>query len=405
MSIVVLMLSLTALPAAAQTFSVIHVFNGNKTDGSSPQAGLIADSTGNLYGTAAYGGLLDFGIVFELPVTGGEKILHNFTSNWDGAFPRAGLTLDPAGNLYGTAGVGGFEGCGDIGCGLVFKLSPDGKEAAPHIFKGQSDGGFPLAGVIRDSLGNLYGTAGADGIFTGACVPYGCGVVFKIDPAGHESVLHGFTGPPDGNGPVTQLVRDANGNLYGATEWGGSNGCNNGTGCGMIFKLDPAGHEIALYTFTGGADGGTPSRGSLAIDALGNLYGATSLGGYLSCSLGKGLGCGVVFKVDPAGNETVLYAFHGMADGGLPMGGVDRDSNGNLYGTASQGGDVSGSCTSVGCGVVFKLSPSGRQTVLHSFHFTDGAAPLGTLLLRQGIVYGTTVGGGSYAGVVFQLRP
>jgi len=396
--------------AAAQAFSVLHTFSGTtRRDGSSPYPGLTADSAGNFYGTTYDGGVFDFGTVYQLPATGGEKILHNFTGGLDGAYPTGSLILDAAGNIYGTTKVGGDPVCGDIGCGVVFQVSPQGKLTILYTFKGLSDGAYPIAGLIRDGLGNLYGTASAGGFSTGACAPIqGCGVVFKLDPTGREVVLYSFAGSPDGAAPVAPLLRDATGNLYGTTEWGGSSGCFGAVGCGVVFKLDRAGNETVLHSFTGGIDGGNPGYGGLTGDPGGNLYGTTSHGG-LSCGLGNGTGCGVIFKVDPAGTETVLYSFTGAADGGVPLAGVIRDTKGNLYGTASEGGVFPATCGTKGCGLIFKLSPSGNETVLHSFQGTDGGTPYGaTLLSNKGYLYGTTLSGGigRYPfGVAFKLLP
>jgi uncharacterized repeat protein (TIGR03803 family) len=273
---------MTASPASAQGFSVIHTFStGTTKDGYSPYPGLTADPAGNLYGTTQYGGLFDFGTVFELPATGGEKVLRNFTGNLDGGYPVGGLILDAAGNIYGTTRVGGYPNCGDIGCGVVFKLSPTGKYTVLHAFKGQSDGSYPLGGLIRDGLGNLYGTADGGGILTGVCASVGCGVVFKLAPSGHVAALYTFTGLADGLGPMAPLVRDAVGNFYGTTEWGGVGSCGNGIGCGVVFKLDRAGNETVLHSFTGGTDGANPIFGGLTLDSDGNLYGTTN--GAVTC--------------------------------------------------------------------------------------------------------------------------
>jgi len=395
--------------ASAQSFSVVYDFKGTAWgDGGLPNSALTADSAGNLYGTTSLGGKYDFGTVFELPVSGGEKILHHFTGGWDGGYPGSALALDPSGNVYGTTWAGGNLLCGDIGCGVVFRLSPQGIEKVLHTFTGNDDGAFPLGGVIRDSTGNLYGTASGGGTQTGDCAGFlGCGVVFKLDTASHMSTLYRFSGAPDGLGPANSLTRDAAGNLYGTTRSGGDTACGL-HGCGVVFKLDGNGRETVLHAFGGGSDGTTPDQGPLPLDAASNLYGTTAYGGDLGCTL-YSAGCGVVFKLDPTGNETVLYTFHGAADGGFPFGGVILDSKGNLYGTASAGGTTGGSCFTSGCGVVFKLSPSGEETVLHSFQFTDGDIPSGTLLLHKGYLYGTAAVGGhanpAYDGTVFRLRP
>src|SRR5208282_5203280 len=181
----------------------------------------------------------------------------------------------------------------------------------------------------------------------------GCGTVFKLDPTGKFTVLHTFHGA-DGAGPNGSLVPDNAGNLYGMTFYGGYlSGCA-GIGCGVVFKLDKSGKETMLYSFKGGADGAEPAA-SVVRDEQGNLYGTTNLGGNFNGSLCSGVGCGVVFKLDPTGNETVLYTFTGGSDGANPNADLLQDEKGNLYGTASDGGDTSCSAP-YGCGVVFKVA-------------------------------------------------
>ena len=378
--------------ASGQTYTEVYAFTGG-SDGSYPTTGVVADAAGNLYGTTSYGPA-GYGTVYELPVTGGEKTIHDFSSNADGAYPKSGVIVDSAGNLFGTAQQGGNTGCQDFGCGLVFSINPSRTEKALHIFQDGSDGGFPIAGLTRDQAGNLYGTTQTGG--------KGYGVVFRMDASGHESVLYTFSGP-DGNAPDTKLVRDNAGNLYGATYYGGDS-CN-GTGCGVIFRLNRAGQFTVLYKFSGGTDGGIPTYGTLALDRAGNIYGTTNYGGDLSCQVGSWPGCGVVYKLDPAGNQTVLYSFHHGSDGAIPSSGVLLDGKGNLYGTTLEGGDFSGNCKSdIGCGVIFRLSPTGEETILHTFQYDDGTYPSGDLLLHQGFLYGTAGGGPTGFGVVFKLQ-
>jgi len=320
---------------------------------------LVRDNAGNLYGTTSTGGGHGFGVVFKLDTTGRETVLHSFTGGADGANPNfgdPGLLRDVAGNLYGTTGAGGDLACRFVpalpsslsfpGCGVVFKLGTTGKETVLHSFTGGADGADPATGLVRDAAGNLYGNTGAGGDL--ACGGgSGCGVVFKLDTTGKETVLHRFTGGADGAAPSTAagLVRDAAGNLYGNTFTGGHGTCPGG--CGVVFKLGTTGKETVLHSFTGGSDGAAPEAG-LVRDNAGNLYGTTDSGGDLAC--GSGFGCGVVFKLDTTGKEIVLHKFTGGKDGAFPAGRLVRDSAGNLYGTTQSGGAFFS-------GVVFKLTP------------------------------------------------
>jgi uncharacterized repeat protein (TIGR03803 family) len=321
--------------------TVLISFKGPPTDGENPYyAGLVRDTAGNLYGTTYYGGGSSncpggCGLVFKLDKNGKETVLHTFAGK-DGEHPYAGLIVDTLGNLYGTSAGGAF------GFGAVFKLDKTDKESVLYSFKGGSKGQVPEASLIRDTAGNLYGTTYSGGI--NACAN-GCGTVFKLDKTGKASVLYSFKGGTDGASPVAGLVRDSAGNLYGTTVNGGINACTNR--CGTVFKVDKSGHESVLYRFKGGSDGGLPYAG-LVRDAAGNLYGTTYSGGAHQL--------GAVFKVDKTGHESVLYSFPGGSDGGLPYAGLIRDAAGNLYGTASFFGTPSTNCGS-GCGVVFRLTP------------------------------------------------
>jgi uncharacterized repeat protein (TIGR03803 family) len=303
--------------------------------------------------------------------------LYQFSGGKDGGNPLAGLVEDAAGNLYGTTSGGGVIGgtCKILlGCGVVFKLDTSSKETVLYSFTGLADGESPSGGLILDAAtGNLYGIAGG-GVSK-------AGVVFKVDTSGSNyAVLYSFTGGADGYGPQGGLVLDtATGNLYGATQGGGA------SMKGAVFKLDTSSIETVLYSFTGGADGSGP-LGSLVLDA-GNLYGTTP---------------GTVFKVDATtGAETTLHTFTGKADGGALRAGVVLDPGGNLYGTASIGGALNclgGQNNKTSCGLVFKLDPSGVET---EYNFTPGAGEIpsaGLVRDSAGNLYGTTEFTGPHAG-------
>jgi uncharacterized repeat protein (TIGR03803 family) len=231
----------------------------------------------------------------------------------------------------------------------VYKLNGEGKETVLYSFTGRADGGNPTSGLIEDHQGNFYGE--------GCCGPHNAGVVFKVDSKGHESVFYAFTGGKDGRDPVGGLIADEQGNLYGVAAGGGA------FQAGVVFKLDKCGKETVLYNFTGGADGATPLAAPIR-DEHGNLYGTTYYGGDPCTFVSSGSGCGVVYKLDAAGKQTVLYRFRASGeylapDGLNPYARLVRDKEGNLYGITSNGGEVSpGSppCP-LGCGVVFKLKP------------------------------------------------
>jgi uncharacterized repeat protein (TIGR03803 family) len=334
------------------------------------------------------------------------SVLYTFTGGADGAYPIAGLIADGAGNLYGTTESGGQTGglCGH-GCGVIFRLDASGNKSVLYAFTG-SDGWDP-AGLILDRAGNLYGTTSLGGDTT-CNPPYGCGVVFRLDPAGNENVLYTFSSPRSGAEPYTALARDAAGNLYGTATAGGTNGgpCPLTAGCGVLFRLDAAGNETVLHTFSGGADGATPYT-ALIPGTDGTFYGATINGGNTTAPVCASVGCGVVFELSSAG-VAVLHTFTGGSDGSSPQndGSLIRDAAGNLYGTAISGGD-SNCDRPYGCGVVFKLDSAGNETVLHSFTGPDGQGPLsGVIQDASGNLYGTTWIGGSYGeGVVYMMSP
>ncbi len=366
-------------------FTVLYSFTGG-ADGGSPVAGVIRDAAGNLFGTTNLGGNLSCnigygpgcGTVFEIRAPGTETVLHSFTIT-DGAVPAAGLYRDAQGNLYGTTFLGGDLSCPatvNAGCGTVFELNSTENLTVLHEFTGLADGAEPTAGVTLDAAGNLDGTAGCGGEF-------GQGVAFMRNPSGRETVLHAFSGGADGGKPMSNLISDPAGDLYGTAPFGG-------TGCGVVFKLNRSAGQTVLYTFTF-SDGCEPYA-PLIRDREGNLYGTTWDGG--------AGGVGTVFKIDMSGVETVLYSFQGQPDGENTTAGLVQDAAGNLYGTTFAGGES-------GHGMVFMLTPAGEETVLHSFTGgADGGYPESGLIIDpSGTLYGTTNEGGSHGnGTVFAIR-
>jgi uncharacterized repeat protein (TIGR03803 family) len=294
-----------------------------------------------------------------------EKVLYTFTGGNDGGLPVAGLIFDASGNLYGTTGGGGSPTCeGGNGCGTVFELTAKTgggwTEKVLYTFTGGSDGWAPEIALIFDSNGNLYGTALAGG--NNVACTLGCGTVFELRPNGDgtwtETTIHSFAGGRGGQSPNAPLIFDQSGNLYGTTYYGGGASCN--VGCGTVFELTPnAGRwtHTVLHRFTGN-DGANP-RGGVILDKAGDLYGTTEGGGGNGCS---GHGCGTVFRLRRSTlrwKESVLYRFSGDSDGAFPEAGLVQDMAGNLYGTTDQGGDMRCSVFGgAGCGTVFKMHSS-----------------------------------------------
>jgi uncharacterized repeat protein (TIGR03803 family) len=380
---VALILAIASL-AQSQTFNVLYSF-GNSPDGINPQAALIPDGQGGAYGTTFYGGAHGYGALVRLDHTGQESIVYSFAGPPDGGNPAGNLVRDSAGNIFGATVWGGVSNSG-----TVFKVDATGQESILYSFLGgTTDGANPEGGVIEDSAGNLYGTTAGGGSFLG-CANYGCGIVFKLDANGKQTMLYSFTGDTqnggiDGANPWSTLLRDAAGNLYGTTTLGGT------SGFGTVFKVDTAGNETLLHNFAG-AEGAYPYAGLIA-DTAHNLYGTAYEGGTSHV--------GTVFKMDKTGAVTVLHSFAGGTDGGFPSSGVVRDTAGNLYGITTQGGPAD-------LGTVFKVDTGGNETVLHSFTGgQQGMAPeAGLTLDKAGNVYGTTYyGGRANNGIVFRVRP
>ncbi len=369
--------------------------------------------------------------------------LHDFTGGEDGATPAAGLSLDQAGRLFGTASYGGHKGgaCGG-GCGTVYKLERQGRGwiFTPLYAFSDADGNTPQSRVIMGPDGALYGTTTYGG-------DAGKGVVFRLQPPlaackntlcpWRETVLHSFSGGNDGANPAYgDLAFDQAGNLYGTAPSGGSGpGCVGG--CGVVYKLTPSDDgwtEQILYSFQGGQDGASPYAG-VVFDDAGNLYGTTGWGGAWEA--------GTVYQLTPSGQgwtENILYTFSAGADGAGPLGGVIFDSAGNLYGAtltgktpvyelspsqggwtfkvlhqfdASEGslgrltfdaaGNLLGTLGSAGL-EVFRLTPSGGQWTVTGFFGQVGAYPLGSVVLDpQGNLYTTAADWNG--GFVFEISP
>jgi uncharacterized repeat protein (TIGR03803 family) len=364
--------------AHAGSFDLLWSFKGPaQGDGAFPQAGLMRDASGDLFGTTAGGGAYSMGAVFEIAADGTESVLYSFKGGNDGAAPLSQLIADAAGNFYGTTARGGT---GSVG--TIFKLAPNGKETVLYSFQQNGkDGVVPLAGLVMDPAGNLYGTTQGGGT---SCYDDrgGCGTVFEFTAGGKEKILHSFTGyGSDGALPYYgSLVMDQSGNLYGTTGLGGANDV------GAIFEVTPGGTETVLHScdYISEPDCVSP-YGGLAIDQSGNLYGTSEEGGYRD---------GDVFEIGPDGGFSELYEFTDRKDSMYPITGVILDQSGNLFGTTV--GTAGKPWCGPGCATVFKLAPDGTETVLHRFLKKKlGAYPQTQLISDgNGNLYGTTVSGG-----------
>ena len=405
------LVSVTAIHSSVQE-SVLHSFNGQNGssgvtgshDGAAPNGGLVQDKYGNLYGTTYYGGQYDVGTVFKRTAAGVESVFYSFTGqdnasvggmpgSTDGAHPFAGLVMDSVGNLYGTTAQGGTDGQGH---GTVFKITPGGVESVLYAFclSGCTDGEQPFSQLILGSDGNLYGTGGG-GASNG-------GIVYKMTTAGAETVLYSFkAATTDGEGPQAGVIRDASGNLYGTTAAGGANSV------GTVFRVTPGGTETLLYSFcsvnsasANCTDGSYPSTG-LIWGADGNIYGATGSGGLNDL--------GTLFKITTAGALIVIHSFcgegvtPGCSDGADPIGPLMQATDGNFYGLTHGGGANS-------WGSAFKITPTGVETVIFSFQAdtdttTTSLDPTaGLLQASDGNFYGmTNPGGTSSEGALFNL--
>ena len=386
-----LLCTATAVASPAQTFKTLVIFDG--ANGSDPlNMSMVQGVDGSFYGTTNQGGAnggTGLGTVFKMTPGGKLTTVYTFCVHQctDGSLPFAGLVLSTDGNFYGTTTLGGVNKFG-----TVFKLTPRGKLTTLYSFcalTNCADGSEPLVGLTEATDGDFYGTTWVGGT-------NGAGTVFKITPRGKLTTLYSFcaqTNCPDGANPSAGLFQAANGEFYGTTSYGGANQA------GTVFRMSRAGTLTNVYTFCPQrpcTDGYEP-QGTL-IQAHGNFYGTTFYGGANNE--------GTVFKVTPEGVLTVMYSFcaqTGCADGSNPAAGVIQANNGNFYGTSSAG-VTRGS--NHGYGTVFEITAEGTLTTLHTFdYYNDGAGPLGGLLqATNGTLYGTTpIGGADFNGTIFRL--
>jgi uncharacterized repeat protein (TIGR03803 family) len=372
----------TAIASYAQTFTTLVNFHG--TDGANPQAALVQGIDGDFYGTTRFGGDNGNGTAFKVTPRGTLTALSFCTQAncGDGARLLGALFQTTEGNFYGTTFAGG-----DYNYCTVFRLTPNGTLTTLYSFCAQancSDGGFPSAGLVQATDGNLYGTTYING-------SGGVGTIFRITPDGTLTTLYTFCTQADcadGGEPAARLMQATNGRLYGTTLAGGSNGY------GTVFEVTQNGSLTTLYSFCGQsscADGLQPSQLLQAGD--GNFYGTARYGGGRS-------GNGTVFRVTPRGTLTTLHrscAQTACLDGAQPVGGLVQATDGNFYGTTESGG-------ATGVGTVFKITAEGTLTTLHSFDCFDGCYPYAALVQgTDGNFYGTTYAGAAGSGTVFRL--
>ena len=389
------MLAACTLGSSANAQTFKVIYTFPDTRGNYPQGTLLLHQ-GILYGTTLEGGRAGDGSVFELAINSEHsRALYSFESSPDGATPVSGLVRDSAGNLYGTTAAGGSSNVG-----TVFTLTAGGVETVLHNFVGIPDGYQPIGGLVRDASGNLYGTTQYGGV-TCPNGGIGCGMVFKIDPSGNFTALHDFTGT-DGFSPQGTLLLQGQ-NLYGTTAGGGLNGT------GSVFAVNATtGTTKLIYSFPQpggltGSSGFSPVAGLISDGAGGNVYGTTTQGG--AGPFGNYNGYGVVFSVRLlTGEETVLHTFNGN-DGVQPYAALVRDKAGSLYGTTEFGGAAFVAGGNPGYGTIFKLDVAGNFTTLYSFAGkADGAQPYAGLTLdSMGNIYGAAQLGGLGGGTVFEI--
>jgi len=314
----------TVFRRTATRTQILYNFKAG-TDGSGP-SGVLLPHSGKLYGLTEYGGPKGDGTVFIVGPTGGERVIYGFKGGSDGAAPILGGLLASGSTFYGLTSAGGDSTCqinGNVGCGIVFSLTPSGTETVLHRFSGKPDGAYPVGSLINVA-GTLYGTTSAGGRYDAGCV-------FEISTGGSERVLYSFKGFPDGELPYAG-VTDVGGTLYGTTALGGAYDDS-----GTVYSLAASGAEKVLHSFTGYPDGAVPYSALTAVGGV--LYGTTEFGGKrLQRCIGNGvIGCGVVFSVTTSGDEHVVYRFKGNPDGSMPWAAL-ISAKGELYGSTIAGG-------------------------------------------------------------------
>jgi uncharacterized repeat protein (TIGR03803 family) len=387
-----------ALNAQALTWGLtnLYIFQGGISgpDGGTPTGGLILGHDGNYYGTTWYGGTGQ-GTLFKVTPGGAESIVHAFSGSQDGALPSKPIQ-GTDGNFYGTAYWGG----GPDGYGIIYKVTSSGDETILQSFS-NIDGGpaNPGAGLTLGADGNFYGTSTGGGAG-------GQGTFFRMTPAGALTVLYSFGGAA-GATPAAELIQTSDGEFFGTARAGGQSG--NGT----VFKINREGKIVLLHSFEGGADGAYPTS-PLLHGHDGAFYGVTQSGGSGECApAGLPSGCGTVFRVTAAGEESVVYTFKGYpTDGSSPEGGLVQAKDGLLYGTTDAGGySDAGNCSS-GCGTIFSMTTTGTEQLIYSCGappepwYYECWVPSYTLLLStDGTLTGTSQNAGNGWGNLFVLAP
>ena len=393
------------------TETLLYRFTSHPDDGSQPSGPLVQGHDGNFYGVTAAGGgnpclsTPDFcGTVFKLGHDGTETLLHAFAgAPSDGSTPEGALLLASDGNFYGTTSSGGT-----FDKGTVFRISPAGDYSLLYSFGATPDDGVtPMGNLIQASDGNLYGTTASGGANSCGGVPNFCGTAYRLTLTGVETVIYAFGATISDGWQPNGLIQGPDGNFYGTADIGGVNSCDGYDNlCGTVFRLTADGVETTLYSFGASLADGAAPQGPLVLGADGNFYGVTVSGGGAVSSGNTHcyllVGCGTVFRMTPAGVETVLYAFGSQPDDGNgPSPYLTLARDGNFYGTTNTGGinDV---------GAVFKVTPAGGESIIYSFGAdnADARAPVSLMQASDGNFYGVTqFTMGTAMGAFFRIVP